>query len=295
VLDGAVDYPPGAQNSLTEAERREGYALLCCARAITDLTLETYGDMNKGGSRSFAGLVESMDRFGDVMVCTIRLPRTVRLNEIPGQYIDVVMRGETPRSYSISNLPSRDGTIELHIRRRTGGRFSDYVFERMQVNDIIRLRGPFGDFVIDDTSRKPVLFASTGTGMAPVQALIEHLTLVRPATEMHLYWGGRTREDLYFMPRIERWQALLPNFRFTPLLSRPRATDGWNGRVGHIPAAVLEDIHDTSGYEVYACGSPQMVQALYAALVQQHGLPPAAFHADCFFPSSPDQIPSARQ
>src|SRR5690606_39895155 len=74
----------------------------------------------------------------------------------------------------------------------------------------------------------------------------------------------------------------LPRFRFVPVLSEAVAGDGWTGRTGLVHQAVMEDLPDLSGHQVYACGAPVMVEAARRDFVKSCGLQPDAFHADAF-------------
>ena len=126
-----------------------------------------------------------------------------------------------------------------------------------------------------------VLLAS-GTGFAPIKALIEHMqhkNITRPAV---LYWGGRRPSDLYMNDWMQAKVLEMPNLRYVPVISNALPEDGWTGRTGFVHQAVLQDLPDLSGYQVYACGSPVVVETArdeYSALA---GLPAEEFFADAF-------------
>jgi CDP-4-dehydro-6-deoxyglucose reductase len=67
-----------------------------------------------------------------------------------------------------------------------------------------------------------------------------------------------------------------------PVLSAPQQGDGWRGRLGFVHLAVMEDWPDLSGHQVYACGTPAMVEAAQRDLVERCGLPADEFYADAF-------------
>jgi len=126
-----------------------------------------------------------------------------------------------------------------------------------------------------------VLLAS-GTGFAPIKAIIEHMRhqgISRPTT---LYWGCRAKADLYLHAWAEQQAAELPWLRYVPVLSDARPDDGWTGRTGFVHQAVLADLPDLSGHEVYACGAPVMVQSARTDFVAKAGLPDEFFYADAF-------------
>ena len=126
-----------------------------------------------------------------------------------------------------------------------------------------------------------VLLAS-GTGFAPIKALIEHMQhqgITRPAT---LYWGGRRPSDLYMADWIEAQLKVMPNLKYVPVISNAAAEDQWTGRTGFVHQAVLEDHPDLSGFQVYACGAPIVVESAQRDYVAKGGLPSEEFYADSF-------------
>jgi CDP-4-dehydro-6-deoxyglucose reductase len=163
-----------------------------------------------------------------------------------------------------------------------GGKFTDHVFGTLKEKDILRMEGPFGSFFLREDSDKPIVLLASGTGFAPIKAIIErieHLGSQRPVT---LYWGGRARADLYLHDWALAAAARLPNLTYVPVLSEPRAEDGWSGRSGFVHQAVMADLPDLSGHQVYACGAPIMVDSAQRDFVAQCGLPAEEFYADSF-------------
>jgi CDP-4-dehydro-6-deoxyglucose reductase len=163
--------------------------------------------------------------------------------------------------------------------------FTDHVFGKgatqMKVREIQRVEGPFGSFFLREDSAKPVVFLASGTGFAPIKAIIERMAeqqIRRPAV---LYWGGRRPKDLYMHDKVLEWTRALPDFSYVPVISEALAEDNWSGRTGFVHQAVLQDIPDLSGYQVYACGAPIMVDSARKDFTQR-GLPGDEFYADAF-------------
>jgi CDP-4-dehydro-6-deoxyglucose reductase len=172
--------------------------------------------------------------------------------------------------------------IELHIRHMPGGQFTDHVFGTMKEREILRIEGPYGSFFLREDSDKPIVLLASGTGFAPIKAIIDHLRMKGSQRDTVLYWGCRTRADLYQHEWAEQAAAEMANLRYVPVLSEPRAEDGWFGRTGFVHRALMADMPDLSDHQVYACGAPVMVDAAQADLVSQCGLPPEEFYADSF-------------
>ena len=188
-------------------------------------------------------------------------------------------------SFSMANAPHDDAFLQLHLRDY-GGPFSRYVFDKMKERDILRFEGPFGTFFLREDSAKPIVLVASGTGFAPIKAIVEqvlHKGMKRPMT---LYWGCRVRSDLYMHERAEGWQRE-GKLCYVPVLSDATAGDGWNGRTGFVHRAVLEDFPDLSGHQVYACGAPVMVDAARRDFTAQRGLPEVEFFSDSFTPAAP--------
>jgi CDP-4-dehydro-6-deoxyglucose reductase len=168
----------------------------------------------------------------------------------------------------MANAPHEEGPVELHIRHMPGGKFTDHVFGAMKERDILRFEGPLGTFFLREDSDKPIVLLASGTGFAPIKAIIEHVKHTGITRPMTLYWGARRKKDLYLGELAEQWAREIPNFKYVPVLSEPDHADQWTGRTGFVHRAVIEDLPDLSGHQVYACGAPVMVesaQRLHAA------------------------------
>jgi CDP-4-dehydro-6-deoxyglucose reductase len=233
-------------------------------------------------AKTLPSRVQKMEkRADDVMVLKLKLPANERLQFLAGQYLDFLLKDGKRRSYSIANPPHADELIELHLRHVPGGLFTDHVFSAMKERDILRINGPLGSFFIREESDKPMVFVAGGTGFGPIKAMLEHLFEEKSPRRMVLYWGARSLKDLYMAELPARWQQEQTNFTFIPVLSEPRTEDRWEGRTGYVHQAVLEDIADLSGYQVYACGAPIMVDSARASFIPR-GLPADEFFADSF-------------
>jgi CDP-4-dehydro-6-deoxyglucose reductase len=195
----------------------------------------------------------------------------------------------------MANAPHADELLQLHIRNY-GGAFSRHVFERMQVRDILRFEGPYGSFFLREESPKPAILLASGTGFAPIKAIVEHALHLGAARSFALYWGGRRRADLYMDALARAWAAQAPGFAYVPVLSEPAVEDAWEGRHDLVHRAVMADHADLSGYQVYACGNPLMVAAARSDFCNRLGLPEAEFFSDAFTPASaplPEPAPGA--
>ena len=288
VLEGTVDYGTYQAETLPDSEKQQGYALFCQAKPLSDLVVECreISAVKDIQVRTLPCRVHKMDRLAaDVMRIQLRLPANERLQFLAGQYLDILMRGGMRRSLSMANPPHDDALIELHLRNY-GGPFSDHVFNKMKEKDILRFEGPLGTFFMRDESAKPIIFLASGTGFAPIKAMIEHAIHKGVTRPMTLYWGGRRRADLYLNDLAESWTRDY-GIQYVPVLSEAQPEDQWTGRTGFVHKAVMADFPDMTGYQVYACGVPVMVDAAHKDFSRECGLPGDEFYSDAFTPAAP--------
>ncbi|HEX5127299.1 MAG TPA: CDP-6-deoxy-delta-3,4-glucoseen reductase, partial [Rhodocyclaceae bacterium] len=261
ILSGEIDHGKAPESTLPVSEREAGMALLCCAKARSNLAIEVR-DVRSASDiplRKLPCRVQSLNKpASDVAVLNIKLPANDTFRFIAGQYIDFLLADGKRRSFSIANPPHQAEALELHIRHVPGGHFTEHVFSAMKERDILRFEGPLGGFYLRQ-SDKPIIFLAGGTGFAPIKSIIEDIahqtaeqTNRRP---MILYWGSRDRAGLYAHALAEQWARELPNFRYVPVISDAIPAD-WQGRRGLAHQAIMQDLPDLSGYQVYACGAP---------------------------------------
>jgi CDP-4-dehydro-6-deoxyglucose reductase len=285
MLSGSVVHGTYQSKALTPDEAAAGMVLTCCAVPTSDVVLESR-QVSEAGAFPIKKLptrVISITRKSpDVVVVQLQMPANDTFAYHAGQYIEFLLRDGARRSYSMANAPLGGSTLELHIRHMPGGKFTDHVFGPMKEKEILRIEGPFGSFFLREESKKPIVLLASGTGFAPIKALIENMQskgIQRPAV---LYWGGRRPTDLYMDTWVQEQLATSPWLRYVPVVSDALPEDGWTGRTGFVHRAVLADFADLSGYEVYACGAPIVVDSAKRDFSALANLPEEAFFADAF-------------
>ncbi len=288
VLSGQVDFGGAEEHVLPAAERAAGMALFCCATARSDLVLEVkeVGVVRDIPVKIMPCRVQHMERLADdVMLLLLKLPTNERLQFLAGQYIEFMLKDGKRRAFSLANAPHDDEFLQLHVRFIAGGSFSEHVFQAMKEKEILRFEGPHGSFFLREDSDKPIILLAGGTGFAPIKGIVEHAIHNKLTRPMTLYWGARNRAGIYMPDLPAQWVAAHSHIKFVPVLSDPEAADTWTGRTGLVHAAVLADLaaagSDLSGYQVYACGAPAMIEAAKQDFVVR-GLPDDEFFADIF-------------
>jgi CDP-4-dehydro-6-deoxyglucose reductase, E3 len=285
LIEGRIDYGRYSEKALTSEEREQGYALFCQAKPLSDVLIEAR-EVRKAGDiqvRKLPARVHRLERAADdAMIVYLKLPANERLMFLPGQYIDILLKDGTRRSFSMANAPHDDEFVQLHVRHVPGGAFTDHVFKTMKERDILRFEGPFGTFFLREESGKPIVFVASGTGFAPIKSVIDAALRKGVARPMTLYWGARRPKDLYLDALPGRWAGEHPGFRYIPVVSEALPEDRWSGRTGFVHRAVMQDFSDLSAHQVYACGVPIMVDSARRDFTRQCGLPENEFFSDSF-------------
>jgi len=264
-----------AQESLITAGNN---ILTCSCHPVGDVSLQaTYYPELAGQMKKITPckVVSAEYVSADVLKLILRFPPTAQINYLPGQYINLQYQGVT-RSYSVANADEKQG-IELHIRNVPGGQMSQLVFGGLAANTLMRIEGPCGTFFIRKNDR-PVIFIAGGTGFAPVKAMVESLLAEQTQRDIYIYWGMQ-QEEHFYSSLPQQWSSQYTHIRFIPVVSSDQGE--WQGRRGFVHNAVVEDFDNLEDFDVYACGSPVMIEASRKDLMTL-GLPAKHFYSDAF-------------
>lgn len=269
------------ETGLTPGEQDAGWILTCVRSANSDIAFAEDNEVEFDLPRPVVVplRINTVDRVTeDILVVNFRLAPSARWSYVPGQHVEIIGPYGVRRAYSLANAPGTQGGVELHVKRYAGGELSEYWFEEAAVDDLLRLYGPLGTFVLRESDR-PLVFLATGTGIAPVKAMLEHLEEVGSQRPVRVYFGVRTADELHWKPAVS-----LPHWDFVPVLSR--ADQSWTGRTGYVQEALLGDLPDLGGVDLYACGSDDMIRDARRLLIAA-GLDPRRFFSDAFVESAP--------
>ena len=267
------------EESLSKGELLSGKLLTCCRTPLTDIHLDIM-DLGEIGSLKTLTLpcrVESIRLFNnDVLDIVLRLPPNCDFVFLPGQYLDLI-NGDVRRSYSIANAPRDDGKLELQVKRVEHGLMSAILFSETKPNDLFRIEGPLGTFSYRDDNEENIILMATGTGIAPIKALLESFSRDVSQKNIFVVWGARFKKDIYL-----NLEDLLGSHQLLPVLSRENC-DGFF--YGYVQEAVLSLGLDLEKSSVYACGSELMIKDARYCLIK-NGLGAKRFHSDAFVSSS---------
>jgi CDP-4-dehydro-6-deoxyglucose reductase len=271
----------GDEIGLTPTELNDGYILTCFRKPISDISLdmEDVGTYGIQPVKTFPAKIDSISKLTEsVIELKLRIPPQTNFQYLPGQYVNII-KDDYKRSYSIAANNAHDGII-LYIKNYEGGRFSNYLFNEAKLNDLLRVEAPLGTFFLRNSKVKNLVFLATGTGIAPVKAILENLDNLGPdkvKKNIFLFFGGRTKEDIFWTPKFENLAI-----EFISVISTD--SEGWTGKKGYVQDVLLSEDIDLVESQVYACGSSNMVHQAKEKLIQ-HGLPIDSFFADEFIRS----------
>ena len=265
VEEGSFAYADGELPlAMSDEEHAEGFALACQARAQSDLVISVEsGPACSAPTQLRATVAEIRLHTPDIYHLALDLPGDHGVQYAPGQYLNICLPGGEHRSFSMSS-PLEGNRVTLQIRKIAGGRFTEQMLAHTQPGDVLDVELPHGTFYYHAKDYQPMVFAATGTGFAPIKAILESLLDDEDCPPIHFYWGMRSESDLYLLDEIAAWAGRLYEFTFVPVLSR--ASDSWAGRRGYVQDAMAEDFGDLSEHSVYLCGSPSMIQEAKALL-----------------------------
>jgi Na+-transporting NADH:ubiquinone oxidoreductase subunit F len=204
----------------------------------------------------------------------------------PGQYVQLevpkykLTSGPEFRAYSISSSSFDHRRLELVITRVEMGAVTTFVHEYLKPTDRVRVTGPFGEFHLRNSDRD-VLLIATGSGLAPFISILDQIEKEEIARKIMLFFGAKTKKDLYYQGRINAWEKKFPQFTYIPVLSRATGEDRWEGEKGRVTHLIEKYVHEGSSLEAYICGAPAMVESCLE-LLRGKGIPEEHIFFDKF-------------
>ncbi|MFP6787840.1 (Fe-S)-binding protein [Pseudomonas sp. FW306-2-2C-D06B] len=246
--------------------------LLCQSHACSDMRLEIPGWSLDAPSLAFHAQVHSKRELSADIVELVLQPAQP-LEVRAGQYVRFRLDNVDSRCFSIANLPAQDqGQLVFHIRKVSGGVFTEGLLPTLQAGAVLKLEGPVGACTWQHEDQRPLVLFATGTGYAGIKPLL--LTAMAHAAEVTLYWGGSSTADFYDRAFLEQASLEYPHFRWHPVLSAE----------ARVQQVALGQAHRWADTQVYACGNATMIsQAREQCLAA--GVPPHRFVAEAFVAS----------
>lgn len=268
------DYP------ICEADKNAGYFLMCCARAGSDLEIEaaSTGSVDDIPVQQIVTSVSKVERIGgDLAILNLRTPRSNTLRFLAGQHVTLQVSGLPARNKSIASCPCNAMVLQFHFRATADDTFNRRIIDGLRSSDKVTIEGPWGVFVLDESSTRPIIFVAYETGFAPIKSIIEHAIALEITQPMHLYWLVDREGGHYMNNYCRSWVDALDDFRYTPLVG-----EGGKNLAQNFTATgevIGHDHPDLSGHDVYLCGPDSIMDPLIAEL-NKRGLPETQLHVD---------------
>ncbi|GAA2352922.1 hypothetical protein GCM10009854_33680 [Saccharopolyspora halophila] len=279
-VSGRYDGGDYIEDALSDDEAAAGYALPCQMVPESDLVLEIQATSAsaKTGAEAHAGCITEIRRLSESAVAfSVELDDRDRLAFLPGQYVNVRVPGtELTRSYSFSSGPS-EKTVSFLVRITRGGAMSTYLSERAEVGDRLELTGPLGGFFLRELLR-PALLLAGGTGLAPLQSMLERFRESAPAHPVHLIYGVTTDTDLVELDWLRSCAETIPGFTFEHCVADENSSAP---NKGYVTGLFTPEVLHGGDVDVYLCGPPPMVDAVRGHL-RDTGVAPANFYTEKF-------------
>ncbi|MCF8342618.1 MAG: 2Fe-2S iron-sulfur cluster binding domain-containing protein [Chitinophagaceae bacterium] len=266
---------------LSSDEKSNNWILSCNSIPKSDilLNIEDLGNDIFFEKKNVSTKIQSIIQLNEnVIEVILRLPPKSNFSYNSGQYVNI-FRGKIKRSYSIANAYKENTTLNFFIKKYENGLLSNYWFKEAQVNDLLRVEGPMGSFFLRETEMENIIFLATGTGVAPIKAIIENMNeSVNKFTNKNLWLfvGARFEKDLFWDPKKI---ISLPNLKYVPVLSR--GSENWKGERGYLQEIIIKQNIAYENAQVYACGSINMIEAAKKKLIEM-GLNSKHFFSDAF-------------
>jgi len=271
--------------ALNSLQKEEGWILTCVRTVKSDIILDANNIAFNNFSipKTFPAKISSIFKFNkNIVIIKIRFPKNNNFKFLPGQYIDIVNNRRIGRSYSLANGFYLNNELELNIKYINNGLLSQYWFNEAVIDDLLVVKGPYGSFCLGDVIGKNIIFLATGTGIAPIKALLEQLATFKKQNlpkKITLFWGVRFESDLYWNP-LELDLEIIYTSVISSIINQKS-----NKNKKYIQDFAIESISDINNTEIYACGSLSMIEDARSKFFQS-GLNVKNFYSDAFVASS---------
>jgi len=150
VLEGGGPLLPTEEPFLSTEELKNNTRLSCQVKVKEDMRLQVREEFLYVQELK-AKVTRRRMITGDTVEIAFELIEPGEIEYRPGQYVQIAIPGkkEEWRAYSICTPPGSRNEIELLVRLIPGGLGSTYVHS-LEVEDEVKMLGPYGDFHLDD-------------------------------------------------------------------------------------------------------------------------------------------------
>jgi len=284
IISGDVEKIKHHDYHISPEKQASGHVLMCCNSAVSDVVLEAPEALSASEipQQQLTAKVKDITIVNDdVALLHLKTPRTNRLRFLAGQYVQLGGNNMPTTNISVGSCPCDDMNLHFHIPLVAGDEFSDHVFNRLKKGDGVDVNGPNGDFVLNETSPRSLVFIAWHTGFAPIRSLIEHAMALEVAESMQLIWITADKRDRYLDNLCRSWNDALDDFYYVPV---DFETSDITTEINHFIISVLSHLpNNIDNYDFYISGNQLLVDSCNTTLLE-NGLPATQLTLDSTVP-----------
>ena len=235
IISGEYQFHPSGDYKLTELEERQNTVLMCRTYAKSDLVIEAKEARSAADipRQRIEARIAKLEKMGDdQMVVHLRTPRSQTLRFLAGQHVTIsltgtVMKGMSSKNQSSIQVPPQDVAIascpcngmilQFHVERNEEDAFSNYFFREATVGKNVLIEGPFGEFALDEESRRPMVMVAEDSCFAPLKSLIEHAIALDLPQSILLFWLVSADKTHYLANYCRSWENAFDQFVYIPM------------------------------------------------------------------------------
>jgi CDP-4-dehydro-6-deoxyglucose reductase len=227
IVSGDYHFNESSDYKLSEEEKRQKTVLMCRTNARSDLLIEAKEARSAADipRQSIAARIAKLEKTGDdQMVVHVRTPRSHTLRFLAGQHVTITIAAKTnkqtdvpPQDVAIASCPCNGMILQFHVSRDDHDVFSRYIFHEAKVGGNVLIEGPFGEFTLDEESRRPVVMVAEDGCFAPLKSLIEHAISLDLPQSILLFWLAGIGKTHYLSNYCRSWETALDQFVYFPL------------------------------------------------------------------------------
>ena len=209
---------------VTNKEAGGNQILMCCNTAASDVVLEAIEAQSSSEipQQHITARVRNIQLVdNDIALVHLKTPRSQRLRFLAGQHVQLGVNGAASATHSVASCPCDDMNLHFNIPLVPGDPFSSHVFEAMRKGDAVEIEGPYGDFVLDELSNRPLVFIAWRTGFGPVRSLVEHAMALDVPQDIHLVWIAENKQGRYLDNLCRSWADALNGFHYVAIDAAP--------------------------------------------------------------------------
>ena len=282
IISGDVEMSPYSEFALEEEDKNKGYILACRAVPWSDCEIIVVNENEQESNKivEFETVVKSITRINeDIYIIKLEEKKNNDFQFFAGQYAELTFGNLAEKHFSMANSP-KSNELEFHVKVLSNGQTSEYIKNELQLNDKIKIKGPYGDAFLRSNHKGPNIAIAGGTGLAPIISIVKSAIENNMKQSFKIYYGAKTEEELYFINEIKEIIKRNSNIEFYTVVNK--CDNSSNIRTGNVTDAIIEDIEDFDGYKAYLAGPPGMVEAAEKLLLSL-GIRKIDIHSDAFY------------